>query len=154
MNVLFLGDSGVGKTTLIHYLLSHGKSKKNHQITLGIEYHTFKKCTLIDTGEYYASKVSIESLNNITHIVIVYDIYSKESLEYAMNIYNKFKDKYPIILLANKIDKYPGWNLDLFTNEHSIKISASSGENVFETFKMIINNDHSFFSWKDNCCFF
>lgn len=132
MYILFIGDTFVGKTSLLNNLM--GKIyEENPKLTIGYDIHPIsinsREIYCIDTGEYYISEPIVrDMLPFVSGIVIVYDITSRSSLYYAMELYDKYKDRYyRTIILGNKCDNT---DEEQFTNEHTIKVSAKTGQNV------------------------
>jgi len=126
MNFLFIGDTNVGKTSIINYLLDC-EDNLNNPITIGTNIRkgsvsrTRKKCTpegvrrpvgavycLIDTGDYFTNEINILShLYRVAGIFIVYDIRNFNSFANAKKIYRRLShrgSKRPIMLLANKAE--------------------------------------------------
>ena len=173
MYILFIGDTNVGKTTIIDKIkeICQGKSQTimDKSITLGIKtYQVNYKGSilrLIDSGEYYSHQTILQGfLPYVSFVVVVYDIYSKESFRYAVRLFWEFSTKYNNIyktyLLGNKIDSPGNRNRNLqWENDHTIKVSGKTGENVEEIlkiFKIAEKNDEKEEGAKNNewCCFF
>ena len=101
--ILFIGDTNVGKTTIIKRLIKD--EIKTYNITLGINFYKYKEYTLIDTGEFYLNQNIINTiLPKVHYIFIVYDLTDMSTYHYAKKLYNKFKKDYTVKLLPNKAD--------------------------------------------------
>lgn len=151
MHVLFIGDTTVGKTSLIHNIC--GKEfKEKLQMTIGFEISTVnhqdyrfddKELTLVDTGEYYLSKAIISTLMPfITCIIIVFDVYSYESYRYALTLYSEYKDKnYVMIIVGNKgeeMDRLPLY-VEESTRDITLLVSAKTGKGVKDAFMKLFD---------------
>lgn len=154
MYILFIGDTNVGKTTIIDKIKEichNSETVMNKQITLGIKTHQVKfkgkTLRLIDSGEYYSHKTMIEGfLPYVSTIVVVYDIYSKESFKYAVRLFWEFMVKhngpkvYDTYLLGNKCDTAgTAGKVGEWKNGHTLKVSGKTGENVKEILEYFIS---------------
>lgn len=112
MNVLFLGDSNVGKTSLITKF-----TKTKPETTIGISFYStlmhskFNNIKIIHiyeiAGASYWNSYIKEYLDICNTIFVVYDITCLTSFEYAKNIIRNIKDTAKkIILVGNKTDLY------------------------------------------------
>lgn len=163
MNFLFIGDTNVGKTSIINYLLrGENENNLNNPITIGTRIRSGplrgqnKKYYLIDTGEFFINEINIYShLYRVAGIFIVYDIRNFDSFMNAKRIYKRLSvycsnslRKYPIILLANKAEdsynKKPQWGLTRMSEDGDeieiIKVSAKTGLNLHRAFNKCVND--------------
>jgi small GTP-binding protein len=166
MNLLFLGDTNVGKTQIIKYL-NESQIYIDSGITLGIKIYTFDfkgiELNILDTGEYYRLGNTVDKfLEYIDAIIVVYDIHSKDSFRYSAKLLVKYRDigKCPVYLLGNKIDRLYGTE---WKSADTFRVSGKSGENIKETFEKIVRetqkkSSKTFFGHSENssdcCCFF
>lgn len=159
MNFLFIGDTNVGKTSIINYLL--GEKKIDNPITIGTRIRSGplrgqkKKYYLIDTGEFFINETNIYShLYRVAGIFIVYDIRNFDSFIHAKRIYKRLIHycsgsirKYPIILLANKsedtFNKELQWGYTRINEDGNeiemIKVSAKTGLNIDSAFNRCVS---------------
>ena len=119
-NIVFLGDSGVGKSSIINRIISK-KFEQDIAKTIGASYapkclflkgiNVSLKLDLWDTPgrEEYFSLLKI-FVKNADGCIIVYDITNYKSFENINKYYNIIKEtgneKIQIILIGNKIDLY------------------------------------------------
>lgn len=95
MNFIFVGDTNVGKTSIINYLLDcKDKNQDHQQITIGTNirrgFVSQKKYILIDSGDFFLNEFNILShLYRVDGIFIVYDICDPRSFANAKKIYRR-----------------------------------------------------------------
>jgi len=118
--IIILGHPAVGKTSLMH-LLSSDRAPLLYHPTIGIDFGTTVtpllngndiKTHLWDTaGQEYFSPIVRTYYRNIAGAMLVYDVTNRVSFERLSYWLNELKEEssHPgkIILLANKIDRYP-----------------------------------------------
>jgi len=151
--VLFIGDGGVGKTSLIRKFFESIVAEK---LTVGVEFTLFKisdeKSAFIwDIGGEERFEVFTESLmKGAKLVVLVYDVSRTSTLlnleKWAQKVFQVNNRKIPAIVVGNKIDlgksvdddlvKEKLNNLPVITLEH-IETSAITGKNVPTLFKKI-----------------
>lgn len=160
MKILFIGNSGVGKSSLVHRLRKDEflTVPRNPTISftpnlLGAEFDRENYLVeLQDTaGEERYNAIFGDFYRHAHGAMIVYDITNYQSYERVMfwmmevKRYARNKDvaKFPFLLLGNKVDKnerhIDGTNVaeDLEMNGF-IKTSAKSGEGIREAIKLMI----------------
>jgi GTPase SAR1 family protein len=128
-NIIFIGNNGVGKSTLISRYIKNNNNENPH----------IKRITINDINIkmriYEISKISeIESIgseitnNNV--IFIMYSVVDKNSYNIIYDFYKILRKYKPIdiILLANKID-YPIIHVD---NKLGQKLSNKIGADYYE----------------------
>ena len=138
---IFLGNSGVGKTTFIKYIKK--ESNKNYMSTIGIDSlflqvninkeNAFMK--IFDTcGQERYHSMTKNYLNDVDAILLFYDITNKESfesLDYWFKVINNSIDlkDIPIILVANKIDEN---EKRMITKREGLKMAETYGIKYYE----------------------
>jgi len=120
LQVIILGESGVGKTALLHKYVM-GKFIEEHKATVGADFLT-KALTIEDkmiTSQIWdmASQERVQSLGNAIYrvadvCVLVYDITSAASFQKLEKLKSNFleqlgtgdREEFPFLLLGNKHD--------------------------------------------------
>ena len=160
--ILLLGDSSVGKTSLITRY-TNGTFGGQYIATVGIEHYTkqetinnLKICVKVwDTaGQERFRAITPNILRNAEGIVLVYDVTNTESFENLKFWINSIKTNFgenigvlPIITIGNKIDMEDMREINKdeakkFAKENNYKYfetSAKTGEGVDEAFIEIVN---------------
>ena len=165
-----LGDSTVGKTTFIDYLLS--KEVKGTLPTIGISKNTFFAqvykekiyIRLVDTaGQERYNAVPFSQYKNSDAILLFFDVTNEESFKKINNwienikIVGEINKHFTLYLVANKIDSIDNRKISKsegkeLADEYNIKyyeISCLKGINVYELF-----NEITFMAYKkskQNC---
>ena len=156
LNIILLGDSGVGKTNLLLKYINND-FKDSHIATIGIDYQIkkvkIKKIKLvlhlIDTsGKDKMQSISPIHNQDIDGIVLVFDVTNKQSFE-NLNGYltelEKYKYHYQYVIVGNKIDlkniiqvnKEDIKENDKFNEMKYFPVSAKENTNVEEPFKYL-----------------
>ena len=166
MNVLFLGDSNVGKTSLITKF-----TKTKPEATVGIGFYStlmhskFNNIKIIRiheiAGASYWIRYIKEYLDICNTIFVVYDITCLKSFQYAKNIIRNIKDTTKkIILVGNKTDLYSKRKVFIYTVNKFLSECFNEGMVLFhvETSKTNMNSFRRVFQkfcgpsvteWKD-----
>ena len=157
--VVILGDSGVGKTSLVKYEINNSFISNNDS-TIIFE-HSFKnfhvmgknvRLQIWDTcgKEMYHSSVQ----NFYRSALCIFVVFSLESID-SFNKVNKWieeikennNEEYILVLVGNKLDLTPTRNInkeiiDKYCKDNEIEnyfeVSAKSGENVHEIFETVV----------------
>jgi len=163
MSLVVLGLSGVGKTSLIKRWIHPTVTPCIYDHTIGIEVisnmvrlgdvlYTIK--TWDTAGKEFYDTLLEQYIYNSDCCVVVYDTTNMESWNKAMWWIDKIKKKsgikMPVCLVGNKIDlesKRRIHKADVHTymrqtamqNIVMAECSASSGENAFEVYQLIVN---------------
>ena len=159
MKILFIGDSGVGKSSLVHRLRKN-EFNEHHVTTLnftptllGAEFESKNYLVeLQDTAGQERFNAIFRDFYRYSHgAMIVYDITDYQSYQKIMFWMTEVQkhgtqsgSKYPFILLGNKIDRnerhIDGTNIaeDLNMSGGFIRTSAKSGEGISEAIKLMI----------------
>lgn len=155
--VVMLGDSGVGKTSLIDKFFL-GVFENTVASTVGAAY--IKKTIQLENQKVIlsiwdtAGQERFQSLiplymRNARALVFVFDVTAQNSLQSLKLLYNSLNDQITPdmvgILCSNKIDLVDELHLDLtnfkeWANEHNmelVKTSAKTGQGVQELFKQV-----------------
>lgn len=145
MYIIFIGDTNCGKSTIVNTIKSKEPTLQELPMTIGVNVIQYKEInnniiSIIDTGEYHINKNVIKPLLTFVNaIVIVYDITSKQSFDYAMKLYHEFKEDqnfYYLKIVGNKCDIK---NIPHYKNDEVIPISGKTGENVHTFFDSFLN---------------
>ena len=161
LKILIVGDSAVGKTTLLHRYVE-GRFSPDTRLTIGVEF--FLKETEIDdkqcTLQFWDFQAQDRFRFMIEHFVIgakgallLFDLtrlLTLENLEQFANIVRKGDADLPILFVGTKLDlkdeiQYEDIDyIKSFVKELNmidfIKISSKSGENVSKAFELLLNN--------------
>ena len=160
IKVTLLGDSGVGKSSII-LRYSTGKFENNSLTTKGADYSRSKvemngKIYVLDiwdtAGQEQYRSLGKHFYKNAYIVILVYDITKKESFENLKNIWYKDLIRYGekctvIAIVGNKIDLYekeevPENEVISYANEKNalfMQVSAKTGDNINNLFKALIN---------------
>ena len=154
MKVVFLGQSGVGKTSLVSCFCFGGNRDDGPMETVGIDYFSKAvsvggdtvKLQIWDTAGQEKYKSIVPAYIRVAAIAfVVYDVTDKSSYEYARECYENVKslngESTLVVLVANKIDlvgaeddeearKFAEANHCLF-----FRTSAKTGEGVTKMFQ-------------------
>ena len=159
--IILLGDSGVGKTSLLSRYMEEGFIP-NRPCTVNVDFKiknlkidksTSAKITIWDTcGQEKYRAMTYQYFKDAQGIVLLYDVTDRESFN-NLNIWleqiekNMFKEDLSIILVGNKIDL----NFRNVTYEEAEKFaeknylmycetSSKEGINVEDAFEMLTKN--------------
>ena len=161
IKVILLGESGVGKTSLINVTLG---GEFNDQITSTISSYYVKKDYIINSQKYHinlwdtAGEEKYKYLTKLFYkgsdiVVFVYDITSKKSFENLNNWINEVRDtidnKYICGIVGNKKDLFVSEVVKEdegkeFAKNHNMKfklVSAKDGPKSFTDFLEELIND-------------
>ena len=118
--IVFLGDSGVGKTALISRLVGQ-EFKEEHEPTNGIKSLLTMKYKLIDTcGKRSKKDWIINKIKNVDLYVVVYDV---NNINDSIDFWSKGINN--VMLVGNKSDL----NFRL-VNFHNLEVSAKTKDNL------------------------
>jgi small GTP-binding protein len=155
--IVVLGNSGVGKSSIIQHLLS-GTFLKDGGPTCGADFHSFSfevdgqtaKLQIWDTaGQERFRAISKAYFRNAVGAVLVFDLASPESFEdlagWLQDLETLATPNACIILAANKKDlenerKVGSAEVKAFAERHHLEVletSAASGENVTLAFQRL-----------------
>jgi len=166
--IVMLGDSGVGKTSLVARLTNPDRPM-NHDIsaTMGIEFdtqmldteHGKVKAQIWDTAgqERFARVLLPTYFRKAKGVILVYDITNAKSFESLSERWmsqlhdHASSDDLAKLLVGNKSDLDPSREVPLekaqqFCAEHGMEMletSAKNGENVLQVFEKLIGIVHS-----------
>ena len=158
--VVILGDSGVGKTSLVKYEIQNSFINNNNDSTIIFE-HSFKNYSIMGKNvrlqiwdtcgkEMYRSSVQ----NFYRSALCIFVVFSLDSLD-SFNRVNQWIDEikennseeYILVLVGNKSDLTRPRNIEKEVIENYCKrneienyyeASAKSGENIHEIFKNVV----------------
>ena len=149
-----LGDSGVGKTSLVRQWVQHSFDPDLTKPTIGsafshvnFQYNgNIEKIQIWDTAgeEKYRAMAPIYS-QNAFGAIIVFDMSRKETLEHVEEWMSCVPSNIPIVLAGNKCD-LPNLQLSeetvfAFSEQFNFEVfftSAASGLNVTEMFERVV----------------
>ena len=156
--ILLIGDTGVGKSSILLKYMNNCFFHETHIATIGVEFKT----KIITKGKY---KINLNIWNSAgqgrfksiprsfysgaTGIIFVYDITKRETFSSIRNWIKDIEDyKVERILCGNKRDLDVNRSVKLDElKEYSIKskidimeTSAKTGENIIEAFDKLIDN--------------
>ena len=164
--ILILGDSGVGKTSLMNRYVNSTFTER-YKATIGADFLAKtitiedKKCNLQiwDTaGNERFHSLGIAFYRGTDACVLVFDLTNSKSFdniqswidEFLLNAIPNTPEKFPFILLGNKYDLVHEDNLAVserrvrgFCNKRNIKyyaISAKTGLQINESFDYLVKN--------------
>lgn len=159
VRVVLIGDSQVGKTSLIHRFV-RSSFEKQQKGTIGAVFHTYEQqlngrqviMQIWDTAgqEKYRSLGPIYYRNAAAGIA-VFDVTSKESLpnlELWINEFRKHTENPLVYVVGNKIDLTDSFEvtqeeIEQFAQDHNAKCfltSAKTGEKVKEMFQSVFDD--------------
>lgn len=162
IKLIIIGDTAVGKTSLVVRYCDGGFESKSYLSTVGVDFKT--KVVEVDDPEGWTVKVQIwdtagqERFRNITRayyrgangIILVYDVTSRASFEniksWLADIKENSRGDQPLVLLGNKSDKKRDQVIDAREGEALAKelgvdffeVSAKIRYNVDEAFLSIV----------------
>ncbi|NXE08871.1 RAB44 protein, partial [Lophotis ruficrista] len=157
-NVLFIGDSHVGKTSFLFRL--HADTFNPHlTATVGVDYQVknfivdnkrFALCLWDSAGQERYHSITKQFFRKADGVVLMYDITSEYSfldVRYWLScVQEGAEDGVPILLLGNKTDcaaarQVPTMDGERLAKEHQLmfyECSAASGHNVSESMVSLI----------------
>jgi small GTP-binding protein len=153
IRILVIGDSSVGKTTIINRLTTHKNfSDIDHMPTIGVDFHTFQ--TRIDgdniriniwdvSGSDKFRSIISGYYKNINGIIMVYDISNPKSFNNIEKWLNDIKlnvtnPLIKILLIGNKIDLRNANYLNL-NNLNNLKIDTNNGIDLAKKNGLLFN---------------
>jgi len=158
VKILTLGDSDVGKTSIIKRIISNKFSEKM-QSTIAIDYscktikfgENYLKIFLWDTAGQEKFKTIVRNyFNGANGVLLCFDITNRKTFEKLNYWINELKEKLNldelfIILIGNKIDKENEREISIeeskkFAKENNIlyfEISAKTNEGIKEMFDYV-----------------
>jgi len=169
MRISLLGDSGVGKTSVINKYLFDTFSETQTS-SIGIERtekiikmndgHELKVIIWDTAGQERFKAMATNTIKGAQGIVLVFDITNRKSFDSLPNWKNEvknFKDNIPIVLFGNKCDLLNEADVD---NDEAVKFAQNNGMEYFETsakqninieqgFKSIIEKGYEFAQEED-----
>ena len=116
IRVLFLGDEGVGKTSIIVTLISDNfprqVQKTYHPVTISPDHYQLPNnvyTQLIDSSSSKQDEQNTDSqIEKANVIILVYDVNNLDCIQrlktYWMPRISKINDKVPVIFVGNKVD--------------------------------------------------
>ena len=116
IRVLFLGDEGVGKTSIIVTLISDNfpknVQKTYHPVTISPDHYLLPSNVYTQLIDSSSSKLNEQNTDTqIEHanvIILVYDVNNMDCIRrlktYWMARITKINDKVPVIFVGNKVD--------------------------------------------------
>lgn len=140
--LMLIGDGGVGKSSLIHWLKVNSFNMKY----IPTEYtgihrvdYAGQSWEIIDTsgqgkyGDRYMT--NLRQITTPDHVMVMYDCTSRLSYRsvepWVKSIKNTFGDQVPITVLANKVDiRYKQIN----PSESHVQISCKTGQGIQDLF--------------------
>jgi small GTP-binding protein len=153
--VVFVGDSAVGKTAIIHQYI-YGNAAAQHEPTIGIDFFakTIKnpgqtlRLQIWDTAGQEKFHALIPSyIRNSTVVVLVYDINSQASFESLDRWYKMVLDLADpiVVVVGNKFDLQASRQVSAedgrkFADDHNAQFfetSAITGDNITSVFEAI-----------------
>jgi small GTP-binding protein len=147
--ILLLGDSGVGKTAIIHRLTKH-EFRGNFRATIGFQFNSLPIETeygainfhLWDTaGDVHSTLLTPLMKTKVHFCVIIFDVTDRQSFEHVRNWREDFlremkiPGKVEFVVLANKCDTEKSeWKVSIseakerFKDMKVFKVSAKTGK--------------------------
>lgn len=137
LKVIILGDSGVGKTSLMNQYV-HRKFTKEYKATIGADFLT-KEIQVDDTlvtlqiwdtaGQERFQSLGVAFYRGADCCVLVYDVNSMKTFEDLDNWRDEFliqagprnPESFPFLVLGNKVDVEQGKNRQVSTSGGSIQ---------------------------------
>ncbi|XP_071451223.1 ras-related protein Rab-18-B-like [Hetaerina americana] len=117
VEIIFAGDSGVGKSSLLAWIV--GDDKQTPKETIGMEF--VQDSVLIDgkqihlniwdtSGQERFQSLCPQYFRKAKGVILVYDITQKETFDHLLMWYKNIRDYGPegaaVIIVGNKIDKH------------------------------------------------
>ena len=156
LKVVFLGSSGVGKTSIINRFM-YGQFSNQYEITIGVDYFT-KSITvgeetvnlqIWDTaGQEKFHSLTPTYIRDTSIAVLVYDVSKPKSFDSIKEWHERVLEyrgkKAKCILAGNKTDLEINVNQSLiqsFTESNQInhiQLSAKTGDHVYDLFEEIV----------------
>ena len=156
IKILMLGDSGVGKTSII-YRITHKEFKTNLVGTIGVDFKSVKvhldndhiQAQIWDTaGSEQFHKITTSYYRGANGIMLVYDITNPESLHrvdyWIQNIQAHASDTVHISLIGNKIDLRDSLE-GCVTQKDAKAVASKYGIPYYETSALTADNLESAF---------
>ena len=159
--LVVLGDSGVGKTTIIHQYIND-EFRADFKATIGADFSSKTieigeetiEFNIWDTaGEERFHSVGASFYRGVEAVILVYDITQHETFEHLQkwkdDLYSKsgipISEEIPMIIFGNKADledqrQVAKYEVDQIGNANNIpvmEVSAKNGSNIEEGFKKI-----------------
>eukprot|EP01087_Luapelamoeba_hula_P016381 TRINITY_DN5034_c1_g1_i1.p1 TRINITY_DN5034_c1_g1~~TRINITY_DN5034_c1_g1_i1.p1 ORF type:complete len:360 (+),score=36.26 TRINITY_DN5034_c1_g1_i1:23-1081(+) len=169
VRTIMLGDSSVGKTSLLHRYADGAFNDALHWSSIGIDFKLKYitrgdgpiKLQLWDTAgqEKYRTSCSSAYFSRTRGCMLVYDVTSEASLNKTHHWFEQIQrhsmDGMPTVLVGNKCDLVREWQV---TYEQGLAVakmykcpfvetSALSDTNVTEAFEMLVDSILSSLSW-------
>ncbi|CAL5095817.1 unnamed protein product [Urochloa decumbens] len=156
LKVIILGDSGVGKTSLMNQYVNK-KFSNQYKATIGADFLTKE---IWDTaGQERFQSLGVAFYRGADCCVLVYDVNSMKSFDNLNNWREEFliqaspsdPDNFPFVLLGNKVD-VDGGNSRVVSEKKAkawcaskgnipyFETSAKDGTNVEDAFQCIVKN--------------
>jgi Ras-related protein Rab-7A len=161
LKVIILGDSGVGKTSLMNRFVKN-KFNMHYKATIGADFMT-KDITIHDksvtlqiwdtAGQERFQSIGVAFYRGADCCVLVYDVTNSKSFEqidtwkaeFLRQTQQSNPESFPFLLVGNKIDSLTDEHLNLKSrieewcgnNIPHIETSAKEGTNVEEAFKLL-----------------
>ena len=114
IRVLFLGDQSVGKTSIIHYIVTDMFPKNVRKMfTTALDADLFLletdiKTVLVDSSTRNDQKTNAE-IEKASVIILVYDVNNFDTIKRLRTVWMprivKLNEKVPVILCGNKVDQ-------------------------------------------------
>ncbi len=158
--VLMLGEASVGKTTLTHKYI-RGVFVDNPRLTIGVDFFSKKiridekkiSLQIWDFGGEERFRFLLPTYTKGSNAAFfLYDITSKKSLDSIgdwLSIVRENAGAIPIILIGSKLDleehrqvsyEYAEKVSEKYALADHIEVSAKTGENIDESFKLMVKN--------------
>ncbi|XP_052184216.1 ras-related protein RABC2a-like [Diospyros lotus] len=157
--ILLIGDSGVGKSTLLLSFISNAHSHQNLSPTIGVDFKIKQltvggkrvKLTIWDTAGQERFGTLTRSYYRGAHgIILVYDVTRRETYTNLSEVWSKEVELYSSnqecvkILVGNKVDRERAVTIEegmALAQKHKclfFECSAKTSENVRQCFKELI----------------
>ena len=116
-NILLMGDSGVGKTSIFKRYIFNDYDEKETTASIGIDFEMknleynkkkYSICLFDTAGQERYRAITKSYLNNGQGVFLVFDMSNKNSLisiiNYWIDMIQEFDKNYKLIILGNKDD--------------------------------------------------